>query len=258
MHSEKEIRKAIRPLLDIHGKLSTTEVKQLIETVITYDDEDLMMSETRNEIKIKQRIGNIVSHTTSDFHIYPEGFAVDKRGSKNYFVALKSVNDDFEVITEKEVQERKKKSSQFRPVKIDYEKLNEERADIGLKGELFVVDYEKERVSQFSSNSDKIVAHLSQLQGDGLGYDISSQNDKNGQIRYIEVKTTKNGLDTPFYMSENERKFFKLHESNDNAYIYRVYDFDKESSHGKLMEISAKKLFSDYNFCANSYKVIKK
>src|SRR5699024_5679594 len=115
MHSEKEIRKAIRPLLDIHGKLSTTEVKQLIETVITYDDEDLMRSETRNEIKIKQIMGNIVSLTISDFHIYPEGVAVDKRGIKNYFVALKTVNDDFEIITEQEEQERKKKSTQFRP-----------------------------------------------------------------------------------------------------------------------------------------------
>lgn len=51
------------------------------------------------------------------------------------------------------------------------------------------------------------VQHLSRLQGDGLGYDIYSIND-DGSPRYIEVKTTSDDFNQPFFMSETWRCSF--------------------------------------------------
>ena len=45
--------------------------------------------------------------------------------------------------------------------------------------------------------------HTSVIQGDGAGYDIKSF-DENGNIKYIEVKTTAGSLNTDFYMSPKE------------------------------------------------------
>lgn len=40
MHSEKQIRVAIRPLIEMYGELTTSEIKQKIEEVLILDDED--------------------------------------------------------------------------------------------------------------------------------------------------------------------------------------------------------------------------
>mgnify|MGYP006432526389 CR=1 FL=1 len=96
------------------------------------------------------------------------------------------------------------------------------------------------------------VQHLSRLQGDGLGYDISSIND-DGSPRYIEVKTTTSHFNQPFYMSENERKFFE--EYGDSAFTYRVFNFKKEERHGKVKIVSKNKLFSDFTFDTSTWKV---
>ena len=58
MHTEAEIKQAIKPLVEKYGALTTTGVKELLSTVLVFDDEDKEPSPTRNEIKIIQRIGN--------------------------------------------------------------------------------------------------------------------------------------------------------------------------------------------------------
>ena len=45
--------------------------------------------------------------------------------------------------------------------------------------------------------------HVSITQGDGNGYDIKSFNE-DGTVRFIEIKTTKQGIDSEFFMSHNE------------------------------------------------------
>jgi hypothetical protein len=47
------------------------------------------------------------------------------------------------------------------------------------------------------------IEHTSQLSGDGEGYDVLSF-EVSGRERLIEVKTTKYGADTPFFVSKNE------------------------------------------------------
>ena len=63
------------------------------------------------------------------------------------------------------------------------------------------------------------------------GYDIKSFN-IDGTDRFIEVKTTKQGLDTEFFMSPNEIEFSEL--NNQNYSLYRVYDLRLDPLTGSL------------------------
>lgn len=47
-------------------------------------------------------------------------------------------------------------------------------------------------------------------------------------------------------MSKNEKNFFE--EYGDSAFIYRVYNFNKDTRHGDVRIISKTELFSDFNF----------
>ena len=123
-------------------------------------------------------------------------------------------------------------------------------------GEEFVLEYERNRVQQFDPSSISRILHLSRLQGDGLGYDISSVN-ADGSTRRIEVKTTSGGIDTPFYIYINEKLFFETYK-NDGAYVYRVYNFDKLTRRGKIEIITAEDLLNDYNFNPITFAVTKK
>ena len=52
------------------------------------------------------------------------------------------------------------------------------------------------------------------------GYDIKSFN-VDGTARFIEVKTTKQGIDTEFFMTPNEIEFSEL--NHESYFLYRVY-----------------------------------
>ena len=119
--------------------------------------------------------------------------------------------------------------------KIDFVKRDERNRGLGKEGELWALNYEKERTK------GKDVVHISEEQGDGVGYDILSVEEDGVTPRYIEVKTTTGGIDTPFFFSDNELQFSKEHK--ENYYIYRIYDFGKENNlaiiHGGLDEVDA-------------------
>ncbi len=256
MHTESEIRRAIRPLLDKYGELNTTEIKQNLDEVLIYDEDDIIPSSTRNEIMILQRIGNIVAHQQETVKEYSEGFIVDKNYRPAKFIAVEGIGNSKKPLSTSKINQRKNSSHKFTGRKIDWSKKRERDADIGNMGEEFVYEYEKERVEKFDPSSVSRVLHLSILQGDGLGYDISSVND-DGSTRRIEVKTTSRGLETPFYMSKNEKLFFETYQ-DDGAYVYRVYDFDRVTRRGKIEIISAKDLLENYNFDPVTFAVTKK
>lgn len=257
MHIEAEIRRAIKPLLDRYGQLNTSEVKQKLHEVLIFDDEDKKMSKTRNEILIIQRIGNIVAHQKDTIKYYEEGFIVDKNYKPALFTAITGItNKRITPISNDEIKKRKKISKQFVGRDVDWAKKHEDNQEIGNMGEEFVYQHEKDRVSEFSKEDVDRVQHLSRLQGDGLGYDISSI-DENGNVLRIEVKTTSGYDNTVFYMSRNEKSFFEQYK-DDGAVIYRVYNFDKKSRRGKIKIITAMDLLNNYNFDPVTYAVTEK
>lgn len=256
-HTEAQIRRAIKPLLTVYGELNTTEVKKLLHTVLSFDAEDNTPSTTRNEVLIIQRIGNIVAHQAETIKIYDEGFVLDKSSRPAKFSLINPISQV--VIQSTEVKTIKEKTRRFIARKIDWEKARDRNNEIGDQGEEFVLEFEIDRLIEMLSidrtTAIKNVQHLSRLQGDGLGYDIFSIND-DGLPRYIEVKTTSGDFNQPFYMSKNERHFFEVYEAS--AFIYRVYNFNRETRRGDVKIISQNELFSNFNFDTITWQVTPK
>lgn len=97
----------------------------------------------------------------------------------------------------------------------------------GMETEKLVLGYEIERAKKdpkLKKYVDEIV-HVALEQGDGLGYDIRSiyfdEESKKVKPLYIEVKSTIGGIDTPFYMSANEKRESK--KKGKSYCIYRLF-----------------------------------
>ena len=67
---------------------------------------------------------------------------------------------------------------------------------------------------------------ISQIEGDGAGFVILSKNN-NGTDKYIEVKTTKLGKETPSFFSRNELSFSTQHSTDFN--LFRLFNFENEA-----------------------------
>lgn len=111
----------------------------------------------------------------------------------------------------------------FRPIKRDYLEREAQNMSLGLAGEEFIVQFEHWRLIQLGQTrlADR-VDHVSQSKGDGLGYDVLSF-DANGKERFIEVKTTTFGRDTPFFVSRGELAL--SHGAKDQFHLYRLFEF---------------------------------
>lgn len=116
----------------------------------------------------------------------------------------------------------------FRARKVsDYAQRDANNRKLGEMGELLVVAHEKKVLSGkgFPGLSDQ-VRHIAQQEGDGAGYDVLSFR-TDGSKKYIEVKTTRGGAQTDFYMSINEIRFSDY--AGADYYLYRLYNFKEES-----------------------------
>ena len=122
----------------------------------------------------------------------------------------------------------RQKEIQFSSSSTDYVQKAKKNKRTGDLGELFILDDER------SKAHSPTVEHHSKDKGDGLGYDILSQ-DENGEEMYIEVKTTTGGLGTSFYVTANELERSK--QDAEHFYLYRVYNFDEENNEGDLLII---------------------
>lgn len=69
----------------------------------------------------------------------------------------------------------------------------------------------------------KQVDHAAVTQGDGLGYDIVSYDEKGNEL-YIEVKTTIANKVDGFYLTHKELEIVK--SKGDNYRLYRVYNLN--------------------------------
>lgn len=120
-----------------------------------------------------------------------------------------------ETITKKTIKTRK----------TDYEIQYSKNLEIGEIGEEQVLNYEKNRLLNAGKKEYADKVKRVSLESDNYGYDIQSYDfDDNGVIKeiHIEVKTTANNQNTPFFISKNELEYY-----NDNlgkSRIYRVYN----------------------------------
>ena len=109
--------------------------------------------------------------------------------------------------------------------KINYLEREARNSSLGAAGEEFVLKYEKIRLGSIEKlNLVDRIEQISETQGDWAGYDIRSFNE-DGSDRFIEVKTTRYGIETPFFVTKNELGFSKENSSDYN--LYRVFSFRK-------------------------------
>lgn len=130
---------------------------------------------------------------------------------------------------------RKEYQRKFNASKSNYIARNEKNSKLGLAAELLVLRYEKEELLKVgrADLANKVI-HTSVLQGDGAGYDIQSFK-SDGTYRYIEVKATKGGIDSEFFISPNELAFSEEHPGEYE--LIRVYDYNLENDCGKFYKI---------------------
>jgi hypothetical protein len=111
------------------------------------------------------------------------------------------------------------------PQKRDYLEREARNAALGLAGEEFILNFEHFRLYNLGEKAlAEKVEHVAKTQGDGLGYDILSF-DSTGREKFIEVKTTSFGRETPFFVSRGELRFAQ--ENSKKFHLYRSYEFRK-------------------------------
>lgn len=120
-----------------------------------------------------------------------------------------------------------KSKSDPKIVKKDYIKELKRNTKQGMEAEKLVLTLEIERAQNDSKLQEYIddIVHVSVDEGDGLGYDIRSiyLDEVTNEVKpfYIEVKSTLGGINTPFYLSANEKRVAK--EKGNEYSIYRLF-----------------------------------
>lgn len=113
------------------------------------------------------------------------------------------------------------------PIKTNYLEREQKNSRLGLLGEELVMKFEKwHLIKAGKERLAEQVCWISKEEGDGAGFDILSRN-LNGTDKYIEVKTTKLGKETPIFFSKNELDF-SVEKSND-FHLYRLFNFEEQA-----------------------------
>lgn len=163
--------------------------------------------------------------------------------------AILEIDDDYDGVSS-----YKQKEPRFIPVKKDYIKINKNKSGLGEAAELYVLNYEKQRLKEKALMKKPV--HISKIHGDGAGYDILSYNGAEEEI-YIEVKGTLGNKKTPFIITYNELEFAKkCIKENKNFKIYRVYDMDTKKP--RCYIVDAKELNNHFDFIPTQYNVFAK
>lgn len=143
---------------------------------------------------------------------------------KNRLIKKEKPKDGYDAIPESK--------REFKGFVVDFEGKAKEQKDLGDKGEDLVKQREIEFLKEKNLH-DK--AALVEIVQDGKGYDVLSFNEF-GNEKFIEVKTTTGNEYSPFFLSENEIDFLRLHL---NRYcIYRVYNYDEENNFAEFYELN--------------------
>lgn len=114
----------------------------------------------------------------------------------------------------------------------DWSMVEARNRSLGKAGEQFVVRFEREQLERAGRPAlARNVRHVTELDGDGAGYDILSF-ERDGRKKYVEVKTTVSGPVAPFHVTRNEvEASLALHTQ---FVLTRVFNF---RTHARLFEL---------------------
>ncbi len=109
---------------------------------------------------------------------------------------------------------------------VDYLALEARNRSLGQAGEQLAAEFEIARLRQLGKPKlAERVELVSATRGDGLGFDVLSF-EPSGRDRFIEVKTTAFGKETPFYLTRNELRFSIDHKTE--FHLYRLFQFRRD------------------------------
>jgi len=114
----------------------------------------------------------------------------------------------------------------YAPVKKNYLEIESRNQALGLAGEKLILEFEHRRLWRDGKKDlANRIEHVADTKGDSLGFDILSF-ETDGRERLIEVKTTRFGSLTPFFVSKNE---VSVSNSRESAYqLYRLFNFAQQ------------------------------
>jgi hypothetical protein len=142
-------------------------------------------------------------------------------------MAVPEVDDILAVLTQRPESKLAapvvEESRPFIRLTTNYIEREARNRSLGNAGELFVLNYERARL--IHAGKEKYAAsieHTAKVRGDHAGYDILSY-ESNGAERLIEVKTTKYGSETPFFVTRNEVSTSGRHAHQ--YHLYRLFAF---------------------------------
>jgi len=146
------------------------------------------------------------------------------------------------------VTPRKRATKKAAAKKVDFESLNKTKKTRGTFGEVLVFNDEVTKIA--SLGLECVVDHVSLTQGDGLGYDILSFNEKGEEV-FIEVKTTTQNKIDGFYLTPKE---LQVALDNENNYkLYRVYHLDIKAGTYSVEIFDGKEIESLFDLTPVSY-----
>lgn len=118
----------------------------------------------------------------------------------------------------------------------NYVLRQESNSALGLLGEELVLKHEIDALRNAGRDdlADKVV-HVSVVEGDGAGHDIKSFG-ADGEVKFIEVKSTKGTASAAFFISPNEVEFSRKNAKN--FYLYRLYDLNSTTLTAKVYVLS--------------------
>ena len=143
-------------------------------------------------------------------------------------IVVPEVDDILSVVTSPPTRSEPARTAQQsqvrrRPFSTNYLEREARNRSLGSAGEEFVLNFERARllIAGREALAGRI-EHTSRVRGDGEGFDILSF-EESGKERLIEVKTTKYGRETPFFVSSNE---LAVSDSRaDEYHLYRLFGF---------------------------------
>lgn len=143
-------------------------------------------------------------------------------------MAVPEVDDILAILTHRPKsgpEESRVRETQQPVIKLSTNYIEREARNrsLGSAGELFALNYERARLIHAGQEilASKI-EHTSKVRGDHEGYDILSF-EASGEERLIEVKTTKYGANTPFFVTRNEVR--TSDEYSSKYQVYRLFGF---------------------------------
>jgi hypothetical protein len=143
-------------------------------------------------------------------------------------IVVPEVDDILSVVTSPPTRSEPARTAQQsqvrrRPFSTNYLEREARNRSLGSAGEEFVLNFERARL--LAAGREALagrIEHTSRVRGDGEGFDILSF-EESGKERLIEVKTTKYGRETPFFVSSNE---LAVSDSRaDEYHLYRLFGF---------------------------------